>query len=115
MNWLLILWLLLIVCWTVMYCKINNTFRNFMILSQAIHYYNLNLIYEHNGLCPDEYFLDYDELMGTSVINKQYLKIFDWTYNHILPQETFELLVPYLDDAEKWFNEKYGKGSKNRQ
>ena len=77
--------------------KNEFTYRNHMIIADAIYYYNLHLIKEgqydiyNTGVTFDD-MEDYDATQK---------RFWDWGYKRILPPEKFELIKPFV---------KYGKG-----
>lgn len=68
--------------------KNENTFRNYRIISDAI------LLYKADQTIHDkECLVHYSDMVnyGTMLYS-----IFDWGYKHILPDEKFEIIEPYI-------------------
>ena len=78
----------LIVCFIALR-KANNTFRNEMIMTNAIYEYQKYCI--ANNL-PME--VSYEDIKPDKEI---FRNLFDWGYTNILPKEKFEIIKPYIE------------------
>lgn len=77
----------LLLCW-IFYIKNNNTYRNHMIIADAIHSYIRHCIYI-NAIPLVDY-------MDEEPYEKTLFRIWDWGYTRILPPEKFEIIRPFI-------------------
>ena len=71
------------------YIKIEITYKNLKIISDAIYRYNISMIKDER----------YDELISyddNKSCEKTFLNIFDWGYKHLLPKDTYMLIEPFI-------------------
>ena len=71
------------------YIKIEITYKNLKIISDAIYRYNISMIKDER----------YDELISYDDIKsceKTFLNIFDWGYKNLLPKDTYMLIEPFI-------------------
>ena len=74
----------------VMLFKNENTYKNQIIISDALYAYNMDVI-KHGR---------YDATISFDCIEsywKTMFKLWDWGYKHIVPPEMFELIKPYIN------------------
>ena len=91
----------------VMLFKIDNTDRNLSIITDAIHLHNMDVI--NSDDFKEEYLIDYDVYLDDDVMNRTLFRLFDWGYTNILPQDVYERIIPFLDEAERRFDQHYAK------
>ena len=88
---LFIVWVLSIILLTILLFKNENTYKNDMIIINAINDYNLNCIDRGCYTEVIDYALmkDYNTIMW---------RLFDWGYENILPKEEFEKIKPFIKE-----------------
>ena len=73
------------------------TYHNFNIISDAIYKYSIDAIDKavKNGTILDgvKYEVEYDDMRD---YNSTVMRIFDWGYKNILPEDKFEIIKPYI-------------------
>lgn len=75
--------------------KNEITYKNFMILEDAIHSYNLSVLYTNNLSFDKGDLLPYEE----SFIKSYYVALFnmfDWGYDNLVHTDTYEKIKPYI-------------------
>lgn len=95
---LLSIMIVLIVCCILMLIKNNVTYRNYEIISDAIFDYRMDAI---DKACKNrtivekgvEYEVCYNDMRG---YNETVMRIFDWGYKNILPEDKFEIIKPFI-------------------
>lgn len=78
--------------------KNQVTYRNHMMIVNAIFEYSMDAIKkarENKTIieCGVEYEVDYSDMRD---YNSTFLRVFDWGYKHILPEDKFEIIKPYI-------------------
>jgi hypothetical protein len=106
-NVVMVILVLAAVCYIMMLIKVNNAYRNCSILLEAVHLYNIDVINSVDYRKED--LIEYEKYLGEGVLTRTLFRLFDWGYTNILPQEVFERIIPYLDDAERIFDQKHAK------
>lgn len=94
---LLIMSVLVMFVGVIMLIKNNVTYRNHEIISDAIFKYRMDAIDKavKNGTILDgvKYEVEYDDMVD---YNTTLMRIFDWGYENILPEDKFEIIKPYI-------------------
>ena len=92
----------------IMEIKVDNAYRNCLILVEAIHLHNMDYINsdEYNPKYLKDRLIEYDV---SDEMTRALFRLFDWGYTNILPQDIFERIVPYLDEAEQKVDQKHAK------
>lgn len=84
----------LFLAWQIfMLIKTNNTFKNRIIIIDAIYAYVLWCVKNNADIE-----VDYTDMETYDETDNRY---FDWGYTNILPQEKFELIKPYIKEGKK--------------
>ena len=86
MRMVIVLCLLLMA--VILLVKNDVTYRNMMVITNAIRDYRYEEITENNPI-----FVDYDD-MGSYL--KVLFRIWDWGYENILPPDKYVLIAPYI-------------------
>lgn len=107
MNLFVVILVTVLVCTIILEIKVDNAYRNCCILSEAVYLYNIDVINSVDYRKED--LIDYEEHLGNGTLTRSLFRLFDWGYTNILPQDVFERIVPYLDDAERIFDQKHAK------
>ena len=93
---LLIISVLFVGC-IAMLVKNDVTYRNHAIITDAIFKYRMDAIDKavKNGTILDgvKYEVGYDDMLD---YNSTLMRIFDWGYENILPNDKFEIIKPYI-------------------
>ncbi len=77
--------------------KNRNTYKNQMIISNAIHSHNMDTIEKGCSVSIIHY-------TCMRKYSYSFLNIFDWDYKNIVSPEIYERLEPFIDE-ENWNNE----------
>lgn len=81
----------------VMMVKNTVTYRNHNIIADAIFAYRMDAIDKacKNGtiMYGVKYEVNYDDMRD---YNETVMRIFDWGYKHILPEDKFEIIKPFI-------------------
>ena len=88
---MLVVSIVLLVLCVVLIIKCVVTFRNYIIITEAIYGYQIHTI----GL--DSLEVDYDDCESFVLT---LFKLWDWGYKHILPHEKFALIEKYINKTE---------------
>ena len=72
------------------YIKNEITYKNMMIISDAIYRYNISMIKDERY---DE-LISYDDIKS---LDKALFNIFDWGYKNLLPKDTYMLIEPFIE------------------
>lgn len=107
MNLFVVILVTVLVCTIILEIKVDNAYRNCCILLEAVHLHNIDVINSEDY--REEDLIEYEEYLGNGALTRSLFRLFDWGYTNILPQDVFERIVPYLDDAKKRFDQKYAK------
>lgn len=71
-----------------MTCKCRNTFENHSTINYALLYYQTDCILNHK-----DFKVTYDD---KEKWEETFWRLWDWGYEHILPEEKFEIIKPYI-------------------
>ena len=104
MNLFVVILVMILVCVVILEIKVDNAYRNCCILVDAIYLHNIDVI--NSDDYKEEYLIEYDV---SNEMTRSLFRLFDWGYTNILPQDIYEQVVPYLDEAERKFDQKYAK------
>ncbi len=77
-----------------MIIKTEVTYKNRLILIDAIYKYRISLINQHIY----EPGVDYKDKES---FDKTLFRLWDWGYKRILPKEKFEIIEPFIEEAKK--------------
>lgn len=90
--------ILFVLACVIMLIKIQVTYRNHSIIVDAIFAYRMDAIDKaaKNGTILTDgvkYEVNYDDMRD---YDSTVMRIFDWGYKHILPDDKFEIIKPYI-------------------
>ena len=74
----------------VMHIKNEVTYKNNLIISRAIYFYNIDRISKG----------DIDGILSYDVIksyDKAFINMFDWGYKNLVPKDTYALIEPFIE------------------
>ena len=74
----------------IMHIKNEVTYKNNIIISRAIYFYNIDRISKG----------DLDGILSYDVIksyNKALINMFDWGYNNLVPKDIYALIEPFIE------------------
>lgn len=74
----------------VMHIKNEVTYKNNLIISRAIYFYNIDRISKG----------DLDSILSYDVIksyDKAFINMFDWGYKNLVPKDVFALIEPFIE------------------
>ena len=74
----------------VMHIKNEVTYKNNLIISRAIYFYNIDRISKG----------DLDGMLSYDVIksyNKSLINMFDWGYKNLVPKDIYALIEPFIE------------------
>ena len=91
---ILLLILISVTCMIVCGIRNNITYRNQMIILNAIYLYNDDCIRSSQLL--SDCMIDYSEMED---YDQTYNRWFDWGYTKILPADKYYLVEPYIEEA----------------
>ena len=84
----------LVLIWAaVALAKNDNTYRQRNVIISAIHRYQLDCIDKHVLWKVD--YIDMESYDDTDI------RLFDWGYTNILPEEKFEIIKPFIEGEKK--------------
>ena len=87
---LLLLTIIVLLFCCVMHIKNEVTYKNDLIISRAIYFYNIDRISKG----------DLDSILSYDVIksyNKAFINIFDWGYKNLVPEDIYALIEPFIE------------------
>lgn len=70
--------------------RLNVVYRNSMIITNAIHLYNI-----------DHLFIDRIDYNCKRFYIHCLLRFWDWGYEHIVDEETFKKILPYINEEQR--------------
>lgn len=84
----------------IMYFKNNITYKNMVIIGNAIWLYNSEMIRS----CNFDKVIDYDTAIPECLYKRALFRLFDWGYYNIVSDDIFALIKPYIPEAiEKYY------------
>lgn len=87
-------WYMVLIAASYFLIKNSATNRHHARISEAIHQYRINVIDNHDYRTGYATFqVDYRDM---EAYGKTLIRFWDWSDKHILPQEKYEIIKPYL-------------------
>ena len=92
-NVVLLLTIIIVLLFScVMHIKNEVTYKNNLIISRAIYFYNIDRISKG----------DIDGILSYDVIksyDKAFINVFDWGYENLVPKDTYALIEPFIEKS----------------